>query len=273
VFYKYLTDPEFKKKVKALEAEEREKLPPWLKGTTMFGPLGEAIGVPLGTEKAIRLGMDDVSKMPLFIEIGGMLPGGNILDALNNTGGVDILGMTTPANPVFTTLMAMYGNKDLFHNKKLVEDTDTDAEKAAKRTAWLWKQWAPAIAVGNYHFDNLMQAAANVSGKPIKFDAGEMGVVEYTGKGKDGLDITPKRAVSQMFGVKVRPYDFEVADKIDKSKENALIKDLARQKTKIDREEQSGYITPETAETRRERLKEKEELIKDGLNVEGKPRK
>lgn len=260
--YKYVTDSEFRKKVKEFEEEERKKLPPWMKGRTA-----------LGTEKAIRLGMDEVTEAPLFLDMSRIFPGGDLLDAENNAGGVAMLQPLTPSNPLFTTLVAMFPNEDMFFGKKVTKPIDTDAEKAQKRAAWMWKQWAPAISVGNYHFDRAMNVMANVSQKPITVDAGPMGVVSYTGIGKDGLPVQPKYAAMQTMGIKVRPYDLEVSEAIEKSKQDQLIREIELEISRLNRLERKGAISEEAGEIERTKLKEKKQLLREGLTVEGKERK
>jgi hypothetical protein len=262
VLYKYATDPEFRAKAKELEQQERRNLPPWLKGES----------AALGAPKAIRLGMDDVTGMPLFIDTSRIFPGADLLDAVNNSGGVALLQPLTPSNPVLTTLVAMLANKDMFFGKDVVKASDTEEEKTQKRLAWLWKQAAPAIAVGNYHFDRGMNVIANITGKPITIDAGPMGVVDYTGVGKDGLPVIPKYAALQTMGIKVRPYDLEVSEKIEESKQNQLIRELALEISRIDRLEKKGAISTEAAVLLKSKAEEKQQLLRDGLTIEGKPR-
>lgn len=263
VLYKYVTDEEFRKQANKLEEEERKNLPPWMKGKSS-----------LGTEKAIRLGMDDVTGLPLFMDISRIFPGGDLLDAENNAGGVALLQPLVPSNPVFTTLVAMFANKDMFLGKDVVnKNIDTPEEQARKQAAWLWKQWAPAISVGNYHFDRAMNTISNMTGEPITLDAGPMGVVDYTGVGRDGLPVIPKYAAMQTFGVKVRPYDLETTEEINKSQQNKLIRELAAEIRRIDRLEEKGAISERAAGIEREKLERKKELVEAGLTVGGKEKK
>lgn len=259
VLYKYVTDEEFRKRANKLEEEERKNLPPWMKGKSS-----------LGTEKAIRLGMDDVTGLPLFLDISRIFPGGDLLDAENNAGGVALLQPLVPSNPVFTTLVAMFANKDMFLGKDIVNDkTDTAAEQARKRAAWLWKQWAPSISVGNYHFDRAMNTIANMTGEPVTVDAGPMGVVDYTGVGKDGLPVIPKYAAMQTFGIKVRPYDLETSEEINQAQQNKLIKELSAEIRRIDRLEEKGAMSSKAADILRTQAERKKELLEAGLTIEG----
>jgi hypothetical protein len=259
VLYKYVTDEEFRKKAKDLEANERRYLPEWLKGHSSI----------LSTPKAIRMGMDEATGLPLFLDISRIFPGGDLLDANNNSGGMAMIQPLTPSNPVLTTLVAMMGNKDLFLGKDVTKKTDTDSEKAAKRAEWLWKQVTPAISVGNYHFDRAMNTVANMTGKPITVDAGPMGTVSYTGIGKDGLPVQPKHAMLQTMGIKIRPYDLEMGEVFDKNAKQSLVREIDFEISRIKRQEAKGVISPEAAEIERQKLKEKKSNIKQGLTLSG----
>ena len=261
--YKYMTDEDFRNKAKALESEERKLLPEWMKGHS---------GV-LSTPKAIRMGMDDVTKLPMFLDVSRIFPGGDLLDANNNSGGVALLQPLTPSNPVLTTLVAMLANRDMFLGKDVVKKTDTDEEKAQKRAAWLWKQMTPAISVGNYHFDRAMSTIANMTGEPITIDAGPMGTVSYTGVGKDGLPVQPKHAMLQTMGIKVRPYDLELSRNIEESNRRQAVREIDLQITRINRQESKNVISSEAAQIERDKLLKKRGFISEGLTPEGKPKK
>jgi hypothetical protein len=259
VLYKYITDEDFRKKAKDLEANERRYLPEWMKGHS---------GI-LSTPKAIRMGVDEVTKLPMFLDISRIFPGGDLLDANNNSGGVALIQPLTPSNPVLTSLVAMLANKDMFLGKDVTSKTDTDAEKATKRAGWLWKQITPAISVGNYHFDRAMNAAANMTGKPITIDAGPLGVISYTGVGKDGLPVQPKHAMLQTMGIKIRPYDLEMAKVFEENNKRSLVREIDFSISKLNRQEGRGVISPEAAEIEREKLRTKKVNIRQGLTLSG----
>jgi hypothetical protein len=261
--YRYMTDEDFRNKAKALESEERKLLPEWMKGQSAI----------LSTPKAIRMGMDEVTKLPMFLDISRIFPGGDLLDANNNAGGVALLQPLTPSNPVLTTLVAMLANRDMFLGKDVVNKTDTEAEKAQKRAAWLWKQMTPAISVGNYHFDRAMSTIANMTGEPITIDAGPMGTVSYTGVGKDGLPVQPKHAMLQTMGIKVRPYDLELSRNIEESNKRQAVREIDLQITRINRQESKNVISSEAAQIERDKLLKKRGFISEGLTPEGKPKK
>lgn len=251
---RYLTDPEFRKRAQEMEADERQNLPEWMKGRTA-----------LGTQKTIRLGEDAVTGLPMFLDISRMVPAGDIFDVNNQAGGIPIPAPFTPNNPVLTTLYAMQANKDTFKGKDLVnQKLDTNAEAAEKRGEWLWRQFTPALAVGNYHFDRAMDAIANATGKPI-----DLGLGEYTGVGRDGLPVQPGLAALQTFGIKARPIDLEMSERFARADRERIIKDLQSQISQINRLEGRGAITPETAEKQRELQREKIQRVRDRLTVDG----
>ena len=254
VIRRYMTDEEFRNKTKEMEKQERQFLPEWMKGASLS----------LGTEKTIRLGMDDLTNLPVFLDVSRIFPGGDLFDAHNNAGGIPLLAPLTPNNPVLTSAAAMLFNKDTFRNKDIVLKTDTDAEAAQKRLAWTWKQVSPAIAVGNTHFERAMNVIANSTGQPVN-----VGLAEYTGIGPDGLPIQSKYAAMQTVGIKARPIDLDTSEQIQASQTKAMIRDLDTQIRKLKRLEGKGAITPESAEREREKLKQKKQFLKEGLNVEG----
>lgn len=254
IIRRYMTDPEFRQKTKDLEQQERKNLPEWSKGASLS----------LGTEKTIRLGMDDLTNLPVFLDVSRIFPGGDLFDAHNNAGGIPLLAPITPNSPVLTVAAAMLFNKDTFRGQEIVKKTDTDAEAAQKRAAWMWKQMTPAIAVGNTHFERAMNVIANVTGQPVN-----VGLAEYTGIGKDGLPIQPGYAALQTVGIKARPIDLDTSDKIQQAQTKALIRELETQIRQSQRLENKGAITPSAGEAAREKLREKKANLRQGLTVEG----
>ena len=254
VIRRYMTDPEFRQRAKDMEQQERKNLPEWNKGASLS----------LGTEKTIRLGMDDLTHLPVFLDVSRIFPGGDLFDAHNNAGGIPLLAPITPNNPVLTTAAAMLFNKDTFRNKDVVDKSDTSAEAAQKRAMWMWKQVTPAIAFGNTHFERAMNVIANVTGQPVN-----VGLAEYTGIGSDGLPIQPAYAAMQTVGIKARPIDLDTSEKIQQSQTKAMMRDLETSIKKLNRLENKGAITPEGAEKEREKLRQKKQFLREGLTVEG----
>ena len=251
VIRRYVTDPEFRNRVKEFESEERKNLPDWMKGYS----------ATLGTPKAIRLGMDDVTNLPLFLDVSRVFPGGDLLDAHANAGGIPILQPITPSNPILNTLGVMLWNKDSFFGKDIVDKSDTSAEAGQKRAKWMWQQFAPAVAVGNYHWDRAMNVIANTTGQSV---------LGYTGVDKGGLPVQPGYALANTVGIKIKPVDLELSEEISKSERSKLVRELDMKIKRINRLEGSGAVTEEAAEKERETLQEKKSRLKEGLTVEGK---
>jgi hypothetical protein len=250
---RYITDPAFRARTKALEESERANLPEWMKG----------MSATLGTPKAIRLGMDDVTNLPLFLDVSKIFPGGDLLDAVNNSGGVAMLQPLTPSSPLLTTFVAMMANRDMFLGKDVTKGSDTQGELAEKRGEWLWRQFSPALAVGNYHWDRTLNAIASITGEPV---------LGYTGFGKDGLPVQPGLAALQTVGVKVRPIDLEMSERIEQSDRKRLIRELDAEIRRLNQLEARGAITPDNAEAQRELQREKRIRLREGLTVDGEER-
>lgn len=254
IIKRYVTDPDFRAKAKELEQEERKNLPEWMKGASLT----------LGTSKAVRLGVDEVTDLPVFLDVSRVFPGGDLFDAQNNAGGVPLLAPITPNNPLLTAASALLFNKDSFTGKEVVKRTDTSAEAATKRAEWAWKQFAPAIAVGNYHFDRAMNVVANVTGEPVN-----LGFKSYTGVGNDGLPIQGKYAAMQTVGIKARPIDLETSAEINKSQREAMIRELDAEIRRTRRLANKGAITSDAEDQLIEQAREKRQRLKEGLTIDG----
>lgn len=197
-------------KGKELEAEERDNLPPWMQGRSA-----------LGAQKSIRLGTDEKTQLPVYMDVSRMIPGGDIFDVTNQADGVPVPAPIMPSNPVLTTIAAMFWNKDTFTGKEVTDLNDTGKEAAQKRAEWLLKQLSPAVAPTAYHFDRLAEATALMSDKTV-----ETPWKDYTGYGKDGLPVQGKYALPQTFGIKARPIDLERSAEISKGQDNKEIRSI-----------------------------------------------
>jgi hypothetical protein len=254
---KYLTDEAFRARVREKEKLERELLPKWMRGTTA-----------LFTPRAIRLGMDEVTKLPVFADVSRIIPGGDVFDVSPNADGIPVPQWMMPSNPLLTTVIAMTANKDLYFGKDLVDSNDTKAEASEKRLAWLWRQASPAIAVGNYHFERGMNALAQASGGEVTW-LPEWLSEDYTGIGRDGLPVQPKYAAMQTFGIKVRPLDLEMSERIETSQRQKLLRDIDSEMRRLRRLNSSGALSDKVFERERTKADEKKDRIRQGLTVDG----
>ncbi len=255
---KYLNDADFRKQVKAKEDLERENLPPWMKGVTS-----------LLSPKAIRLGMDEVTKLPLFLDVSRIVPGGDIFDVSPNAGGLPLPQPITPSHPLFTTAVAMLANKDLYFGKDLVDSNDTSGERLKKRSEWLWKQMSPAITAGNYHWERGMNAIAQASGGTVSW-LPEAIAENYTGIGKDGLPVQPALAVAQTFGIKLRPIDLDKSEQITEGKRAQMIRQIDTEIKALQRLNGLGAISDRVTQKAEELGDLKKSRLRDGLTVDGK---
>jgi hypothetical protein len=219
----------------------------------------------LGTEKTIRLGTDDLTNLPVFLDVSRIFPGGDLFDAHNNAGGIPLLAPLMPNSPVLTSAFALLGNKDTFRDQPIVDkNLDTDLEAAQKRLTWAWKQFTPAIAIGNTHFERAMNVIANSTGQPVN-----VGLAEYTGIGNDSLKVQTKYAAMQTVGIKARPIDLDTSEQIQMGQIQQQIRELDKKIKKLNRQESKGIITSANAEKETDKLKQKKQFLREGLTVEG----
>jgi GGDEF domain-containing protein/uncharacterized protein YidB (DUF937 family) len=204
-------------KGKELEAEERKNLPPWMQGKSA-----------LGTEKTVRLGTDEKTGLPIYMDVSRFIPGGDMFDIAHGDY-TTLPAPITPSNPILTTIAALMPqiNKDTFTGKDVIDKNDTPAEAAKKRASWLIKQISPAIAPTGYHAEKLLNAGAQMADTTINIPFVGFGDdVEYTGFGKDGLPVQPKYAAMNTLGVKARPTDLELSAEISQGQDNSEIKSI-----------------------------------------------
>jgi hypothetical protein len=83
------------------------------------------------------------------------------------------------------------------------------------------------------------------------------------------VPITPGYAALQTVGIKARPIDLDTSEKIQKSQTKGLIRELDIQIKKLQRLENKGAISSDTAEAEKEKLREKKRNLRQGLTLEG----
>jgi hypothetical protein len=260
---KYLQDPARRKKAMEQEQLEREQLPPWMKGMTA-----------LGSYKTVRLGMDELTKLPVFIDVSRFVPGGDVFDVSPNAGGLPIPQPITPSHPLFTTAMAMLGNKDLFTGKEVVDVNDTRGEATEKRLDWLWKQLSPAITAGNAHWERGMNALAQATGGEVQWFPGapESIAKTYTGVDKGGLPVQPGYAAMQTFGIKARPLDLDKSEAISRTMQRKIVQDIDTELRRLRRLRNLGAISETAFEAERDKAREKKARLREGMTVDGDAR-
>lgn len=234
----------WKKGRKLAEAEEK-LLPDYMRGYGAFA-----------NPKFIRMWTDETTGLPVYWNISNFVPGGQMFDVNNQAGGMPWPEMLNVSSPAYSTYCALFLNVDTFMGQPLTMDSDTGMEKAEKRAAYMWRQLAPAMAVGGYHYERIMNAMANATGDSV------MG---YTGVGRNGQAVTPLAAGLNTIGIKVRDVDFEqelqrrVAGILAEQREiQANIKHMAKLLNK-------GAVTAESAEEYKRNQKEKMKRSADKL--------
>ena len=185
------------------EDEEREYMPDYQKGYTVFG-----------TPKLIRLPWNDSKGKPIFIDLYRWLPLGDFADTQNQMGGLPLPQWATPNGPVISHAFALLGNKDTFTGRDIVKPYQSGGEKAATYGKWLAAQWLPA-SVGvpfSYHTNNVLEGAKSQFEGTKMADALEW--MGYTGTTYRGEDKQLYRSLPGAFGVKLRgekPADMKAA--------------------------------------------------------------
>ena len=252
----YVTNERRRVAADAIKAQDQAALPPYLRG----------ISTVLGTPKAVRIGMDVVTSLPLFWDITRIAPGGTLFDTDNNAGGIDFPQALTPSHPLFTSLVAMLGNKDMFNGKEIVLGSDTGDEKTDKRLLWLWRAFAPAIAIGNAHSERVANAIASITGEPVTWYPRDA-----TGIDKTGAVVTPGRVAARLVGIKIQPVDIDMATIIEDSQKKKLLMQISAEIRRIERLTQAGAVSDKNADTEIDAQRAKQRSLKQGLTVEGGP--
>ena len=229
----------FEKGQKLRETEEG-LLPEYMQGMgAMFNP------------KFLRLWNDPTTNLPVYWNIGNFIPGGQMFDLTNQAGGIPRPEMLTMGSPLYTLWAAMGLNIDTFTGRGITKDSDTAGEATEKRATYLWRQLAPALAYGGYHFERVVNGLANATGTPI------MG---YTGIGRNGEAVTPLNAAINTMGLKVRNVDFQKEFSFKMSDIQRENREIMANIRSLSRYIQQGSINPLEG---KEEIKEQQQKVKD----------
>ena len=226
----------FEKGQKLRESEEG-LLPEYMQGMgAMFNP------------KFLRLWNDPTTNLPVYWNIGNFIPGGQMFDLTNQAGGIPRPEMLTMGSPLYTLWAAMGLNVDTFTGRGITKDSDTAGEATEKRATYLWRQLAPALAYGGYHFERVLNGLANATGEPI------MG---YTGIGRNKEPITPLNAAINTLGLKVRNVDFQKEYQFKMSEIQRVNNEILSNIRSLNRQKKIGSIIPLEADKEIEYQQEK----------------
>lgn len=195
-----------------LQDYEEKTMPEYMKGMTAFF-----------TPKSVRIWNDSLTGEAQFLDISRWIPGGDMFDADNQMGGIDIFQPIMPSHPLIGIALAMVANKDSFTGKEVVNELgDTDSEKFQKRAEWLAKNLSPSLAPWSYHGTRLAQAISYETGYGfLKDTPGAKTTHEVLTNwfGKNGftgnhVPMELSRALEHSVGIKNRLVDFEYQEQM-----------------------------------------------------------
>jgi hypothetical protein len=231
-----------------LEKEEREVLPDRMQG----------MGA-LANPKSIRLGTDELTGHPIYLDASRVIPGGDMFDMVNQAGGIALPAPLMPNHPILSAFSAMIANKEMFFGRDITDRNDTSGEAAEKRAKWMAGFLLPAVSPGGYHSQRILDATANAMDTVITTPLGE-----FTGVDRSGLPVQPKFAAMQTVGIKARPVDLELEAQRRRAQEAALVNSIAAEVRSMARLYQRGAVSDEMMDRTRERAREKIERIREG---------
>lgn len=181
------------KRAQEMEAAERSLLPESAQGLSIFA-----------TQKFIRT-WSNQDGTPNFLDASRLVPGGDMLDANNQMGGVPWLQPLMPNSPTIGLFLSIFANKDAFTGRDIVGRTDDAGEASMKRLGYVWRNIAPALAPGSYHFNRLANGVASATGTSFTLDP----FFDYTGTDWQGRNMEMSRALLNTLGIKMRAVDLE----------------------------------------------------------------
>ena len=181
------------KRAQEMEAAERSLLPESAQGLSIFA-----------TPKFIRTWTNS-DGTPNFLDASRLVPGGDMLDANNQMGGVPWLQPLMPNSPTIGLFLSLFANKDAFTGRDIVGRTDDAGEASMKRLGYVWRNIAPALAPGSYHFNRLANGVASATGTSFTLDP----FFDYTGTDWQGRNMEMSRALINTLGIKMRAVDLE----------------------------------------------------------------
>ena len=176
-----------------METAERSLLPESSQGFSIFA-----------TPKFIRTWTNS-DGTPNFLDASRLVPGGDMLDANNQMGGVPWLQPLMPNSPTIGLFLSIFANKDAFTGRDIVGRTDDAGEASMKRLGYVWRNIVPALAPGSYHFNRLANGVASATGTSFTLDP----FFDYTGTDWQGRNMEMSRALINTLGIKMRAVDLE----------------------------------------------------------------
>ena len=223
-----------------LKDAEEEAMPEQGKGLTLFG-----------TPKFMRL-WNNQDGTANFLDVARLVPGGDLMDANNQMGGMPWLQPLMPNSPQIGMFLALFANKDAFTGREIVQGTDSASDALRKRTAYVVQSIVPALAPGGYHFSRLANAVAAETGTTFSMEP----FFDVTGTDWQGRQQDMGKAVAHTLGVKVKPIDLEQEIQRKNQRARGEIKELRGQLRYKAKALARGAVSPEAYESFRERTVE-----------------
>jgi hypothetical protein len=179
------------------------------------------------TPKLVRMPWNGADESPVFLDVRRWVPVGDIFDTGQTHAALPILPAMQPGGPLML-LAEIALNKQGFTGKSITLDTDTGVEQARKFADYLYKAFAPNIAVlpGTYAWTNIANSA---SGKTDSF----------------GREQSLPQAIISSIGIKVGSYPKDVLLLNAQRKAQAEMMEIGRNITELNREYQKKGITTE----------------------------
>ena len=177
------------------------------------------------TPKLIRMPWNDDNGAPVFLDVRRWIPVGDIFDTGQTHSALPVLPMMQPGGPLM--LLAEFAlDKTQFTGKGITLETDTPVEKATKTADWLYKAFAPNIAVlpGTYAWTAIANAGG---GKTDSF----------------GRELSLSQAIISSVGIKVGSYPKDVLQLNAQREAQAKMMEIDRNITALKREYQKKGIT------------------------------
>ena len=226
-------------KATELEDAEREALPDYAKGWTAFG-----------TPKMIRLASNNDGTAN-FQDIARFMPGGDMMDFENQTGGLPWPQPFMPSHPALNLMAGLAWNIDTFTGKGVTKGED-DRHYWGKMAMFAWKNLTPALAPGGYHFNRLMNAIVAKTGTPVTVEP----FFNYTGRDWQQREVELWRALLHTGGVKINPIDLDLAVQ---NRQREMVRHMKEDQSELRTEARKaaqGKITQESFERARKDILE-----------------
>jgi N12 class adenine-specific DNA methylase len=196
------------------------------------------------TPKLVRMPWNDANGAPVFLDVRRWIPVGDIFDTGATHAALPILPMMQPGGPLM--LLAEFSlDKTGFTGKGITLETDTPVEKATKTADWLYKAFAPNIAVlpGTYAWTAIANAGG---GKTDSF----------------GRELSLTQAIVSSVGIKVGSYPKDVLQLNAQREAQAKMMEIDRNITALKREYQKrGIEADEYQEKAADQMAKKRKIV------------